>query len=362
MILPLMGIATLILRLIFKKSVMFTISVYFVALMMVVSVDMSIVGRLGSIHNVWAVPLNFTLGILLFRDINRKLTVPLNEAIHNVDEISKGNLAVETRPTESKSELGILVNSVHHLTGSLKDIIGEVKSNADHLFVNSQQLSALSEELSKGASEQASNIEEITSTFEEIASITAENTSKAAETGEVSAEVGKTINEMVDGINSTLNTYDQIGEKIEGVNNISFQTNILALNAAVEAARAGEHGLGFAVVADEVRKLAESSKGLANEVGQLSQESSRAARDTKQIIELLLPKVDVSYKNIGWLIRSNHEQSTSIEQVNNAVQQLNLVTQQNASASEEMAASAEELSAQAESLSKLVAFFSLKRS
>jgi methyl-accepting chemotaxis protein len=358
----LMTLSIFILKTIFRNSVMFTISIYMVALLMVASVDMSIVGRLGSIHDLWAIPLNFTLGIILFRDIKRKLVTPLNTAINNVNEISKGNLNVKADKSTSKTELGILVNSVHNLKNSLHKVILEVKTSSDNLFVNSQHLSSISEELSQGASEQASNIEEITSTFEEIASITFENSEKAHLTSDVSTDVQKTIDQMVTGIVNTLETYDQINQKIDGVNNIAFQTNILALNAAVEAARAGEHGLGFAVVADEVRKLAETSKILANQVKQLSAESQLSSNNILKIVELLVPRVEDSSMHIHSLIQSNIEQTASIEQVNKAVQQMNSVTQQNASASEEMAASAEELAGQANRLNHLISFFKISHS
>ncbi|MHB1670221.1 MAG: methyl-accepting chemotaxis protein, partial [Thiomonas sp.] len=51
------------------------------------------------------------------------------------------------------------------------------------------------------------------------------------------------------------------------------------------------------------------------------------------------------------------EQSTGMQQINQAVSQLNAVTQQNASASEELAATAEEMNAQADGLLQLVRQF-----
>ena len=75
--------------------------------------------------------------------------------------------------------------------------------------------------------------------------------------------------ELVRTMQSIEQSSRRVGEVIQVIEGIAFQTNILALNAAVESARAGEHGRGFAVVASEVRALAHRSAAAAKEIGAL---------------------------------------------------------------------------------------------
>lgn len=60
-----------------------------------------------------------------------------------------------------------------------------------------------------------------------------------------------------------------IVELLNGVTELTKQTDLLALNAAIEAARAGEAGRGFAVVADEVRKLSSRSNEFNTHIREL---------------------------------------------------------------------------------------------
>lgn len=352
-------IGRVILKVIFRSSIMFTMSHLILILIMLVSVDMSLVGQLGQKHVIWAVPLNFAVGSYIFLLIRRKIAKPLQKAIGQVNELSTGNLKLDIEHTNVKNEIGILNNSLANLVEKLKGIISEIQVSAKNLNSNSMHLSSISEELSQGASEQASNIEEVSSTFEEITAVIDQNIDKAKETGNVSLAVKNGVMGMIDGLKNAVNTYNEISNYIAGVNDISFQINILSLNAAVEAARAGEFGKGFSVVAAEVRKLADASKVLAQNVSQLSIQNQKEAAGANDSMSKLIPEIELSNTYVQEFIRSNIEQGSSVLQVNNAIQQMNSVTQQNASASEEMAANAEEMAAQAESLNELIKFFKL---
>jgi methyl-accepting chemotaxis protein len=352
-------IAMFITRLIFKRSVMYKVAQAIIILVLLVSFDMSFVGQTGAIHNLWAVPLNLIAGTVVFFLIKKQLTVPLSESIEQVQKMSKGELNFHIKPSQNQSELGILNNSIYELNLNLRRVISEIRANSRNLASSSQHLSSISEELSQGASEQASNLEEVSATFEEITATLSDSFAKAQATGKTTLEVKQGVMGMVQNLQSAMGSYDEIGQKIEGVNSIAFQTNILALNAAVEAARAGQYGLGFAVVADEVRKLADDSKNLANSVAELSKANKNDATLTERNIASLLPKLEESTTSVQDIVRATTEQTNGVNQVNSALQQMNVVTQQNASASEEMAANAEELAAQAQSLEDLISYFKL---
>ncbi len=353
-------LAILILRLIFKKSIMFTVSTWTVALLYFITFTEYIAGSIGVTKAWWATPANFAVGTVIFIYINRLIRIPLEKAIGQVKKVSEGDLTLDIEESESINELGILNNSLKSLVVGLNEIIDEVKQNADHVASASMQLSSSSEQMSQGATEQASSIEEVSSTMEEISANIHQNTENSQQTEKVADEANKGIMMVAERAKKATEANSDIADKISIINDIAFQTNILALNAAVEAARAGEHGKGFAVVAAEVRKLAENSKKAAEEIVALTQTSLDLSSGAGEVMMNTIPKIEQTSQLVREITAASLEQNNGASQVNNAIQQLNDITQQNASSSEELAANAEELSGHARQLKDVISFFKTK--
>ena len=353
-------VAYFILKLIFKKSIMFSFSFYVVLFVLYVSFIKYVEVKLGGLNVIWTVSSNILVGTLLFMYINKILRKPLDNAINQVKMVSEGNLNIDIRKTDEKNELGVLNNSLAELVDNLSTIISEIENNANSLSMASKQINSASQQLSSSATEQASSVEEISSTIEEMTANITSNTENALESEKMSIEINKGMEDVSVKANKLVEGNKTIVEKTTVINDIAFQTNILALNAAVEAARAGEYGRGFAVVAAEVRKLAERSKVAAEEIVILTNGIFEQSTSAADVIMSTVPKIENSTKLVQEISSASAEQNSGANQVNDAIQQLNSLTQQNAASAEELSANAESLMLQASKLKDMITFFKVK--
>ncbi|WP_373229188.1 methyl-accepting chemotaxis protein [Cohnella sp.] len=302
------------------------------------------------------------------------ITKPIIRLTKLFQELSSGNLDV-TIDIKSKDEIGTLASAFRQMGDNLNEVMGNIQSASEQVAAGSNQLSASSMALSQGATEQASAVEQLTASLEEISSQTKLNADNATQANTLAEEArenavqgNERMKEMLKAMDDINDASGSISKIIKVIDEIAFQTNILALNAAVEAARAGQHGKGFAVVAEEVRNLAARSAGAAKETTDLIEGSikkveggSRIANDTAAALTKIVDGVAKVANLVSDIAVASNEQAIGVAQINQGITQVAQVVQTNSATSEESAAASEELSSQAEMMQAQVGRFKLRK-
>ena len=314
------------------------------------------------------------LGFALALWIARAVAQPLGFAVDVARRVAGGDLTADIE-VRSRDETGQLMQALKDMNQSLQKIVGEVRSGTDTIATASSQIAAGNQNLSQRTEEQASSLEETAASMEQLTSTVKQNADNASQANqlavsasEVALHGGTVVTQVVSTMGAINTSSKKIVDIIGVIDGIAFQTNILALNAAVEAARAGEQGRGFAVVAAEVRSLAQRSAAAAKEIKGLIDDSvekvglgSRLVDQAGTTMEEIVASVRRVTDIMGEITAASQEQTTGIEQINQAISQMDQVTQQNAALVEEAAAAAASLQDQAGVLADVVGAFKLER-
>ncbi len=213
---------------------------------------------------------------------------------------------------QSMDELLMVVEGI---TSAIRDFdvaIKNVGKNVDHLAGHAEH-----------TKEFAENLEQSTSAIDDSVKIAQRYTKKVIRNAERGMELVarnrekiQVIERVVQDFHGTTRTLLQLGSDIakilDYIGDHAQQTNLLALNAAIIASQGDEAGnaqvKGFSVVADEIK--------------QLSEQTSRSTREIQQIIGTLQSEIRKAYQQVELGLDAVRDGADSVTQSQEALQSI----------------------------------------
>lgn len=334
------------------------------------------------------------LAVLFTRSIVRPLTL----AVVVAETVASGDLTQEFT-IEGKDEPARLLTALKAMQRSLRTTIQGISDSSNQLASAAEELNAVTEDSTRGLHQQNHEIEqaatavnEMTAAVDEVAQ-NAVSTSEASRESDATAQHGRqqviktveSIGLLASDVTTTATQVEQLAGQVRDISkvldvirSIAEQTNLLALNAAIEAARAGDAGRGFAVVADEVRALAhrtqQSTQEIEHMIGavhqgtdkavQAMQSSNARARTTLDVARSAGEALDAIARSISQISERNlviasasEEQAQVAREVDRNLVNIRDLSLQTSAGANQTSAASQELASLAINLNELVARF-----
>lgn len=199
---------------------------------------------------------------------------------------------------------------------SFSKMLEQLRNLIRSVLQASEQVAGNAEEIAASSSEVSSSSGSISSIMENISHGSQQQVVKV----EDASKAEKNLQQII------IESFEQIYESLELINEISEETNLLALNASIEAQRAGEAGKGFSIVASNVRRLSDDTRTYNDSIGELLFEVENKIKGSQQNISTSIRQIRSVSEDVAAsseeVSASAEEQAATLEEMSAATQQL----------------------------------------
>ncbi len=259
--------------------------------------------------------LTWIISLVLIIIITNNFTTVLRDHISQLNHVAavvaQGDLRTPDFFTKSSSS-----DIFHPFYLSFAKMLEQLRNLIRSILQASEQVAGNAEEIAASSSEVSSSSGAISSIMESISHGSQQQVEKVEDASKAEKKQQDIINE----------SFEQIFDSLELINEISEETNLLALNASIEAQRAGEAGKGFSIVANNVRRLSDDTRTYNETIGDLLFEVENKIKASQQnisksIIQIRGVSEDVAASSEE-VSASAEEQAATLEEMSAATQQL----------------------------------------
>ena len=296
--------------------------------------------------------------------LGRGVVGPLNRTCSVMDELVRGNLAVDVPFVDQTNEVGRIARSLQifkdHLVEttrlrteqeemkvrsaeerrtdlsriaddferSIGGVIRGTTSAADELQNSASSMSTIavgttdqSARVAAAAEQTASNVQTVAASAEQLSSSIQEISRQVTQSSSIAQNAVGQAGRTEAMVGRLVEASQKIGEVMALIQTIAGQTNLLALNATIEAARAGDAGRGFAVVANEVKALSSQTAKATEEITSQIQAIRDATGSTVDAIREIGTTIGQMNEITGSIAAAVEEQGAATNEIARSVQQ-----------------------------------------
>lgn len=264
----------------------------------------------------------------------RKMTRPLAQMVVHTEQIAAGNLGMKPWAASTGDEIGKLSINFNKMTANLTELIKRIadgsneiggsihkwQQSADGTALASRHIAEIMQEVQTAVVEQMHNVEKTNQNAVEMSSGIRQITKRASRSAEQASEILQMSQKGTEEMNMTASQMDticktvislqttvqdlgtkteHIGQIVGIISDIAKQTNILAINASIEASRAGTHGQGFKVIANEVRQLSTQTSKSAEDISRYIEEIVFNTQKTENLVKNSIKEVEQGISAVG---------------------------------------------------------------